>query len=214
MSCRKSIKSMFTIFALALGCTALGAGAYASSNETTADMLCQNEVFATVVSNTSLKANGPETDLQAVITAAIKLYDKAAAEQALPTADQIKAMDRAFQDAENKVNLVAPLKYKRTLQLRKLAADVLDRLIWGGSLFALGWGASWLACKLKRATRMIRCVSMVAFGCAYALLLPIIAVAVVGAWLFFPRRFNLSLPLTGVEPVQKTGAQPRLETSS
>ncbi|HEY9718681.1 MAG TPA: hypothetical protein V6C69_14505, partial [Trichormus sp.] len=154
-----SVKMILASFLLAWTCTTCSAGAHAYDCEPTADLFGQNEVIATVVSNSSLKAHGPETDVEAVAAAAMGLYDRAAAEQAVPTAAQLKAMDQAFQDAESKVNLVAPLKYQRTMQLRKLLADVLDRLIWGGSLLAAGIGLSSLATRFKRRSRVLTSVS-------------------------------------------------------
>ncbi|HEY9719148.1 MAG TPA: hypothetical protein V6C69_16860 [Trichormus sp.] len=188
-----TIKMILASFLLAWTCTTCSAGAHTYDCASTTDMFGQSEVIATVVSNSSLKAHGPETDVEAIAAAAMGMYDRAAAEQAVPTAAQLKAMDRAFQDAENKVNLVAPLKYQRTLQLRKLLADVLDRLIWGGSLLVAGIGLSSLATRFKRRSRVLTSVSMVLLGCSYALLLPIIAVGVVVAWLFFRRTFNATL---------------------
>jgi hypothetical protein len=184
---------ILALFILAWMCTTGSAIAHTYTCDPSADMLGQNEVIATVVSNTSLKVDGPQTDVEALATAAMDIYDRAAAEQAVPTAAQLKAMDQAFQDAESKVNLVAPLKYKRALQLRKLLADVLDRLVWGGSLLAIGLGLSALASRFKRRSRVLTSMSMVLLGCAYALLLPIIAVGVVVAWLFFRRAFTPKL---------------------
>jgi hypothetical protein len=188
-----SVKVILASLILAWTCTTCSAGAHTDACDPTTDMLGQNEVIATVVSNSNLKVDGPETDVEAIAAAAMGMYDRAAEEQAVPTAAQLKAMDRAFQDAENKVNLVAPLKYERALQLRKLLADVLDRLIWGGSLLAIGLGLSSLASRFKRSSRVLTSVSMVLLGCAYALLLPIIAVGVVVAWLFFRRAFTPTL---------------------
>lgn len=180
------------ILALFIGAstgTARSAGAHTCASDPTAGVLGQSEVMATVVSNAGLKANGPETDIQAVATAAMSMYDQAASEQAVPTAAQLKAMDQAFQDAENKVNFVAPVNYKHTLQLRKLLADLLDRLISGGSFLIAGCGLSRLAVRFKAWSRLLTSVSMVLFGCAYALLLPIIALAVIVAFPVLRRGF-------------------------
>lgn len=176
---RNWLKSILALCILACACTITGANAESTVPDQSAALISDNAVMAALISGPTFQGNGREADVEAVAAAAVEMYDRAAAEQAVPNAAQLKAMDQAVQAAENKINIVLPLKYNRALQLQKLLAYVLDRLIWGGSLAAAGFAASWLAGRSQTKSRILMGASMVLFGCAYALLLPIIAVGVV-----------------------------------
>jgi hypothetical protein len=121
--------------------------------------------------------------------AALSIYNQIETVQSARDTAEIEKLDRLVLAAEDHVCCAGVGQTVRFPQLLKLLAWLQDRLVWGGSLFGAGAFLAWLGRKgVSDGSRMAGAVSMVCFGCSYALLLPLIAAAVIIVSIFWGLR--------------------------
>jgi hypothetical protein len=132
-------------------------------------------------------ASGPRQDIGQFTSVAADIYDRISRVQSARDTADIQVMDAAILQAEDKVSLPPPLKFNHALKLKQLIAWMLDRLLWGGALSAFAAALAWLARRQKErdVARLLMSLCMVTSGCAYALLLPLIAVLVIAGFVAF-----------------------------